>query len=287
MSCNLEKKTFLVCGIVTYKCDIKRLLEVFAGAVVAFDHVYIYCNQRKEIDIVKKAISNSEFSDQSFTIVGKGNDVGLAQAQNEIACQALKDDCTWITFLDQDSVVNDENGILHNATCAEKNTNTAFVVEYNKNSVSFLGGPKYYNASSITVRISKFLEIGGFLGHLSIDWVDFEFCDRFYRSGGNIISVNNIGFDHQLGDGFQILFGKKIHLRNDTRYYYVVRNAMYLLKKSDISFNFRFLLLSRLTFYIFFYFLKSKDKKTVWSGLCDGIYNRMGTIKMRATHENF
>lgn len=273
----MEKNSVLACGIVTYNCNPVRLLEVLAGSVIAFDHIYIYCNRFEDLQIVDQALAKIELDVNVFSLVGRGENVGLAQAQNKIAGQASNDGYDWLTFLDQDSVVHDEDRILRDTVCANHIKNNAFVIEYNKNSLSFFGGPRYYNASSLTVRISDFIAMGGFLSALSIDWVDFEFCDRIYRSGGNIIPVNGIAFDHQLGDDFEIILGRKIHLRNDTRYYYVIRNAVYLLRQRHITINFRSLLFARLLFYCLLYTVKSDKKRTVFLGLYDGLRGEMGT----------
>ena len=276
-----EQPISLVCGIVTYNCNKKRMIDVLGQAAKTFDHIFVYCNQVDDLSIIQKLQAQFCNSNCGISIVGEGENVGLAKAQNEIARYAQNCGHVWITFLDQDSILEDPLKVLRTAILTEE-SNNIYVVEYPENGLRFFGGPTYYNASSMTVKLNYFINLGGFLECLSIDWVDFEFCDRVYKSGGCITPLSSISFSHQLGDRLISVLGRKIHLRNDARYYYVVRNAIYLLKSNYISINFRTLLFFRLIFYVIFYQIMSRNKANIFWALFDGFRGRMGTREIRS-----
>ena len=65
---------------------------------------------------------------------------------------------------------------------------------------------------------------------LFIDYVDFEFCWHAENLGIKTFVFPDIVIQHNLGDSFRKIFGKKITLRSDFRYFYMLRNGFYLSK---------------------------------------------------------
>jgi rhamnosyltransferase len=76
--------------------------------------------------------------------------------------------------------------------------------------------------------------VGPMCEELFIDYVDFEWCWRALKLGYKIVSVPNIVIEHTLGDKIQIIGNRKIALRNRVRYYYIIRNGMYIIFHTDL-----------------------------------------------------
>lgn len=87
-------------------------------------------------------------------------------------------------------------------------------------------------SSGTFVLMSSFIDIGYYDEKLFIDWVDFEWCWKARNKGYKIICIPKIQIKHNLGDNVKSVLGKKITLRSQFRYYYMIRNCLYLAKTS-------------------------------------------------------
>jgi rhamnosyltransferase len=266
----------LACAIVTYNPEPERFTRVLQALRFMFDEVYIYSNLETDRGIILDILKMNSKDFENFVLLDYYGDLGLAAAQNKLAKFASTEGHSWVTFLDQDSVVNDTSSLLRAAVCTATSPTEVFAISYPKNSVSFMGSRKYFNSSSMTLNINYFLRLGGFKDELCIDWVDFEICDRIYRTGGSFRCVDGIEFAHQLGERQVSILGRKIHLRSDIRYYYVLRNAIHLILREKLSINFNLMLFLRLCFYIPFYCYISNSKRIIFMAIWHGVIGRLG-----------
>lgn len=264
------------CCIVTFNCDPKRIETVLSSCLYEFDHIFIYCNNRFDHSICNKISSGNQLLHQKVTILDHIGDLGLARAQNYLVRKAAKEGLKWCTFLDQDSVCTNIKSALKAHDLTNDNKMTVFVAKYPNNGIKLFGRRKFYNSSSITINLDFFFAVGGFTDDLFIDWVDFEFCDRVYSSSGTFVELPEIEFDHQLGLGKVRVLGICLHKRNDVRYFYIVRNALYLCRKSNVSYNLKLLAASRLLLYCFFYLIIAHNKYIIFQALRRGFFGKLG-----------
>lgn len=94
--------------------------------------------------------------------------------------------------------------------------------------------PVFHAITSGTIFSREVFEkTGGIKEELFIDYVDFEFSWRARHFGIQTLCFPDIEIRHQLGDSFKKVLGKKITLRSNFRYFYMLRNGFYLSKNCE------------------------------------------------------
>lgn len=132
-------------------------------------------------------------------------------------------------------------------------------------------------ASGLIVRTDYLLIIGGMKTDLFIDYVDYEWCWRCNDKGFRIVYLDSIQINHSLGDNYKLIFGRKISIRNSVRYYYIIRNTLYLaLKTKYLPQKARFQLFKQAFIYFLCYisFMKGQPKlmiKAIYDGFCGNL----------------
>jgi len=89
-------------------------------------------------------------------------------------------------------------------------------------------------ASGTIMKISALKDIGLMKEDFFIDWVDMEWCWRAIKKGYKIIGNADVVIIHQHGLKTVKFLTKNITLKNPFRYYYTIRNAVYLSLHSDL-----------------------------------------------------
>lgn len=231
-------------------------------------------NQVEKILIINNSTQSLILGEKdNIEIIELGKNYGIAYAQNVGIKKAILLEPDFVLISDQDTVYPDnyvdgfmpyvkEN--LAHIYCPVfydniKNTYSPIMIEKFK-SVSFIDTPTYVEhaiASGTLIDISIFEKVGLMDERLFIDYVDFEWCWRATSMGYKIVTIPSIIINHQLGDGTKIVLWKKVTLRSDFRYYYILRNGFYLayhckylskkdrlrLMKRTVSFSFGVMLL--------------------------------------------
>lgn len=87
---------------------------------------------------------------------------------------------------------------------------------------------KHAIASGTIIKSRVFNEIGLMREDLFIDYVDFEWCWRACSNGFKVLCVPNVIIHHSLGDDFRKILGRKVCVRSNFRYFYMIRNGYYL-----------------------------------------------------------
>jgi rhamnosyltransferase len=159
---------------------------------------------------------------------------GIAKALNQGCQKAVAMNYEWVLTMDQDSKWKHEECLKNylfqiKALSESNNKNVSFSpnminIDADEEKAFFnKGGDKYSNVkiawtSGNVVKLSAWMELNGFNESLFIDDVDHEFCYRLRGRGYNIIKIENSYMNHEIGD------------HKGVRYYYIVRNCLYMKK---------------------------------------------------------
>jgi rhamnosyltransferase len=130
-------------------------------------------------------------------------------------------------------------------------------------------------ASGSLIRASVLAQVGLMRKELFIDWVDAEWAYRASSAGYRHYIVPAIVMKHSVGDATGSLFGKRVNLHSPIRNYYIVRNAVYLLRDRRMSLRWRMTMLLYVPKYILVHSWLAKNRsessrqmlRAVWEGL--------------------
>lgn len=225
--------------IVTYNPNLSQLKKCISSLVPQVEKIIIVKNSPELLDF-------AELSEKNIIQIQLDRNFGIAYAQNRGIEKAIELGAEWILLSDQDTVFPE----LYISRFSEKikafGTETIYVpVFFNETKkqiepVSVTMSecicpegnspvPLIHGISSGTVfHKDVFEKIGGMDEKLFIDYVDFEWCWRARFHGIRTLCFPDIVVRHQLGDSCAAFFGRKITVRSDFRYYYMLRNGMYL-----------------------------------------------------------
>jgi rhamnosyltransferase len=234
----------------------------------------------------------------NIMVVGNGENVGLASGLN-IALKTLWEEqaIDGVVLFDQDScpeVFLPEQ--LSNAyLLLSKNIKIACIgprVIDRKNTTN----DKTQSANRFKTQIAiatsgtylnkkTFQKIGYFMDELFIDCIDYEWCFRAKNHGYEIVVDTNHIMLHDMGELGVNLFGSfKPAYKSPTRHYYIIRNTIYLLKKSYVPYLWKieqiFKTFRRIIFYIIISSNRFLSLKNIYHGVVDGFQDRLGKIKI-------
>lgn len=277
--------------IITYNPQKDLLAKVIESLEMQVELIIIVDNGNSDI------FEDSFFTSRKKIVVKQlGKNMGIATATNtgfEIAKEKQLD---YILLSDQDTtylpdyIKKFENNYLEDdkiiayAPCIvdlTSNTNKpVYQLENNKivkvfpdsNCIIF-----QTIASGLIINLSILNKVGGMNEKLFIDYVDFEWCWKVNHYGYHIMYVKDMLIHHQLGDNTQYLLGKKIAKRSPVRYYYIIRNTLYLAKNTEyLSHKTKKNVYLEGLKYFIGYLIKSSDKKIIFRAFKDYKKNRLG-----------
>jgi rhamnosyltransferase len=238
-----------------------------------------------------------------------GENVGIASAQNIGICKALDAGASHVILFDQDSLP--AVGMVQALLSAEDTltrggspvaaVGPVFVddrsgwvspaVRY-----SFLGlrtvpvdlsssaaiEAHFLIASGCLIRRSVLSKVGIMREDLFIDWVDNEWGLRARKMGLRCYVVPEARMRHNVGDGIVRICGKVMHLHAETRNYYLLRNAIYLMRVRTMGLRWKLSFLPRLPLYLVIYPLLAENKlrhfATLLHAVLDGMCGRLGRL---------
>ena len=223
----------IAAGIVTYNPDINRLMKNLSAVIEQVGIVFIFDNGSKNIDEIEKAVFSSAI------LIKSQKNKGIAYALNRLFEKSAAEGYDWLLTLDQDSVCMPDliNNYRRFLSEADSITSLRYDVNYPTGDIEGLFEYRVVDrciTSGNLVRISTWRRINGFNERLFIDMVDEDFSYRLRLSGGRIIQLGIIGFQHELGDGSRwFIFGKNVFIGNysEFRKYYIARNMVYFIRK--------------------------------------------------------
>jgi rhamnosyltransferase len=219
---------------------------------------------------------------------GLGENFGIAKAQNIGIDLAVKDGCDHVILFDQDSAP--PRGMINNLANTElkmlaaglkvgsvgplfldEKTNgysqairhSGLMVHKVKVSPddSLPVIADHLIASGSLIRVSIFQEVGVMREELFIDWVDIEWGLRAGSFGYQHFIIPKVVMLHSIGDEFVSFGNRQINLHSDTRNYYIVRNACYLLTDSSVNWQWRASIFFKVPKYVIFYSITTPSKK--------------------------
>jgi len=170
--------------------------------------------------------------------ISNKRNLGIAKALNIAAKNAIEDGYDWLLTMDQDSRFEAKE--LKKMISFIKTNDTSrlgLISPWHKTKYNFLK-PEVKVEKIITVMSSgnivslkAYKKVGGWKDWMFIDCVDFEFCMNLNIHDYEVLRLNYIELEHNLGDikVKRVLF-KKFILGNHNfkRRYYMVRNVLYL-----------------------------------------------------------
>ena len=226
-------------GIVTFNPDLQRLKENIESLVKneLLGKIFIVDNASENINELKELLNTFP----TVTLIGNGQNYGIAYALNVICQQAQQSGFDWLMTLDQDSVL--QPNILQEYAKHTADVGVGIIcprIEDRNMGRQYAttdhGWEKIDQCitSGNLVNLTAWKEIGGFDEKLFIDGVDFDFCIRMRKAGYGILRSNNVYLLQEVGKGrSKSLFGKTFSIMNHggKRLYYIIRNYLYLGKK--------------------------------------------------------
>ena len=213
------------------------------------------------------------------------NNYGIAKALNIGMKLAIQDQCEWVVTMDQDSYwKNDLISIYTNYLNDKRDEKVAILspqYETERSQVKNKNGYKELKRvmqSANMINCNKYIECGEFIEKLFIDCVDYEYCYRVRRKGYKIIQCEEAVLIHSpaITKKKKILFFSLFYgYASEERYYYQVRNALYLFRKyKDIYFI--LIVIYKFLKVIILFDNKNKYINTMINGIIDCKNNNFG-----------
>jgi rhamnosyltransferase len=290
----IENANNVVAVIVTFQPVLKvleRLLERLSSQV---DSILVVDNgSNKDLSAWYK-VSQTE----SVEILRLRENKGIAAAHNEGIQWALKHSVEFVLLMDQDSIP--EVDMVENLLSALKNKNqtgtTVAAVGANYSDIKGsqispfvkLTGCKLHRvscpdneivavdhliSSGCLISLNALNVVGPMEQKLFIDYVDTEWCLRAINKGYSLFGVGSAKMQHDLGDEFVNVFGRTITVRSPLRYYYLLRNGVWLLFQPWVPLNWKVMDFIRLLKIYLVLSLFTRTKFDNWKMMTKGIWH--------------
>lgn len=175
-----------------------------------------------------------------YTYISFGENRGIAAAQNRGCREAIRRGAQWMMTMDQDSVWQAEH-LRHYIAQANAYPDLEQVGIFSPRQDypdRIRRYPESYEheiavmSSGCLLSTAGYLATKGFREEFFIDEVDNEYCMHLHRLGMQVIMINNAPLLHELGELRKIRFlglvPKEFIDHAPFRYYYMVRNILYL-----------------------------------------------------------
>ncbi len=225
--------------------------------------------------------------DRRISYVPLGENTGIATAQNIGIRKSIDSGCSHVLLLDQDSALSTdmvEQLLKAEQTLLEAGEKVAAVgplfvdektgtvsrtIRHRKLTIkrelvrpdaSAPVGTDYLISSGSLIRTLVLQDVGGMMNELFIDWVDIEWGLRARAKGYESYIIPSTLMRHSIGDVSVEVFGREVHLHNDVRNCYIVRNATYLLRVKTMGWEWRLVTIPRVPHYILLYFWYSDHR---------------------------
>lgn len=241
---------YAAAGIVLYHPDYFKLKQNLEAITCQVKTVYCYNNGLGDNNIEELL---NEFT--NVVLIGNGTNDGLSIAINMMASLAMTSGSTWFLTLDQDSVC--QQGMLEEFGKYTSDTSIGAIcplmVDKRRPVVDQHSGPvesvNFCITSGCFMNLDVFQKIGKLDEYLFIGLIDNDYCHRLKVHGFEILRINNMELDHELGNLTPSRFSKVYLFLGELlksekikalsykrsvsplRVYYSTRNIVYLSKK--------------------------------------------------------
>lgn len=193
------------------------------------DHVIVVDNSSRDNSAMLPYPKNTIY-------LPMGCNVGIAKALNHGVSKAAELGADWVLTMDQDSsfAFNEFERLKVTALALQNDKSVAAIgaiTDPKKDKDYRLEEVNEIITSGSLNRLSNVQDIGGFNNDFFIDCVDFDFCFRLREAGYRIFVDRGTKLDHRRGTPAIVNWrGRDYTIYNytSTRYYYQVRNNLYL-----------------------------------------------------------
>lgn len=291
----------VACIIVAYHpnreifCKLLKAIESQVSSVIIIDN----SDDQFVDEVIKQHLP------QNGSFISKGFNSGIAEALNTGILEAKNLGTSHVILFDQDSIP--ESNMVSKLLSV---MNQKALAGYNIAAV----GPKYLDikgqhaspfvklkgirlrrvecAENATVLVDHLIssgclismkaldEVGLMEEKLFIDYVDTEWCLRAIHKGYSLLGVGSAEMQHDLGDQFTHICGRTIPVHSSLRYYYLIRNGLWLSRQSWVSKPWKLMDLRRLfliyVVYSFFIGTKFQNWKMMTKGIWHAMTGKMG-----------
>lgn len=269
----------LFASIVTYNPDIGRLCENIKAIISQIHNIIVIDNGSDNIIEIQSLLE--QFN--SVSVILNKNNEGIAKALNQAAEYAMQNGFQWIVTLDQDSVApsnlvstyskfinRDDIGIV---CCKIIDRNFGELKEQKLKTEGCEEVSTCITSASM-MNLKAWKEVGGFDEIMFIDSVDFDICLSMREHGYKIIRTHDTALLHEVGHSeVHKIFGKEfqIYHHSPLRYYYMVRNGIYL----GMKHHFPLRAIFRAARLFFLVILFDDNKITKVAKMCLGLYHAL------------
>jgi len=287
--------------IVTYHPEMVVLGALLDSVGSQVDHIIVIDNGSSRIsgELIQ------QYLPANGTFISKGYNSGMAEAINTGLSEARKLAASHVVLFDQDSLpdpdmvenlfsvmsIKEETGYKVAAvgprySDVKGQQASPFVkldgmrlrrVDCNEDEVVAVD---HLITSGCLISMAALANVGDMEECLFIDYVDTEWCLRALHKGYSLFGVGSARMKHDLGDEIVKLFGRTIPVHSSLRYYYLIRNGIWLLRQPWVSSAWRVMDFRRLflIYLICSLFVGSKFEnwKIMTIGIWDGMAGKMG-----------
>lgn len=277
----------LISSIVTYKPDLQRLKQNVAAIDPQVDEIVVVDNGSKNVADVIGSLSGYN----NIHFIKNKDNMGIATALNEAAQYAKEQGYEWIITLDQDSVAPSNLVETYLPYTKDKSIGMLCCKIIDRN-FGELDINKRHNhgceevpmciTSASMMNIKAWDEVGGFPEDFFIDSVDFDICLSMREHGYKIVRTNDTALLHEVGHSeIRHSFGKdrQIYHHNPIRYYYMVRNGIFLGKRHHFVIKATYRVFRMAFFTLLYDDRRIQKARMMLKGLYHAIINRYGEYK--------
>jgi rhamnosyltransferase len=300
--CN-SSANIIVAVIVSYNPEPLKINKLISVVMPQVNAAIIVDNASK-VDISNWDVFQNN---QKLHCLKLTENFGIAKAQNIGITWAQAQGCSYVLLLDQDSLPSldmvaellraMEQKIAEGYDTAAVGANYSDIKGQLVSPFVKLTGYKLHRipcnnddivavdhliASGSLISMAAVSKIGVMEEGLFIDYVDTEWCLRALHHGYSLFGVGAAHMQHDLGDRFVHLLGKTIPVHAPFRYYYLIRNGIWLLRQPWVSKNWQLMDMRRLLLIYIAYSLfvspRYKNWKMMTLGLWHGLKGEMGKL---------
>jgi len=233
----------MICGVVIlYKPTSEHFSNIETYRSI-LDKLYVVDNT----PIIDSARIDYIASLENTVLLSSGKNLGIGAALNLAIKQATQDGYEWLLTMDQDSCYSPEQAQKYFSSIdAIDDISVAVYAPHHRKIVTDGGDCRFVerdivftSGNILNLEIAR--QIGMFDEDLFIDSVDHEFCLRAKTKGYTILQSTNCYLNHEVGEGkMSGFFFRRKKMRwfhSPKRFYFMVRNALYIRKLYGDSFK--------------------------------------------------
>ena len=206
------------------------------------ENILTYINDIDILYIVDNTEGNSNESripsNNKIKYMFKNENIGVSAALNIGANLAIQEGYDWLLTMDQDTTF--KQGIISKMKeiiLSKDMSKVGIVTPWHKTKAHLKKTSTTYDnptdvmTSGNMINLKVLKKIGGFEEDFFIDGIDIEYCLKLHKNGYNILRINELEIEHNLGDIVYKKFLKKELLCTNHSYirrYYIMRNNHYI-----------------------------------------------------------